>query len=211
MSSLTRVRVKVCGITRLKDALDCVDLGVDALGFVFYQKSKRYVEPTKARDIIYRLPPFVTTVGLFVNTKRSEIEDILRIVPLQLLQFHGNETENECRVFNRPYIKAIGIKGGEDFYQIEKDFASAVALLYDTYSKTAFGGTGKIFEWSTIPSDLTKPWILAGGLTPENVTQAIRQTQAENVDVSSGVESDYGIKDKTKVQTLISGVSIEKL
>ncbi|MBN3860398.1 phosphoribosylanthranilate isomerase [Neisseriaceae bacterium PsAf] len=205
------IKVKICGITRLEDALDCVDLGADALGFVFYPQSKRYIAPQKAKEIINKLPPFVTTVGLFVNANKSEIENILKTVPLQLLQFHGNETESECKQFNRPYMKAIAIKGNEDLYQIEKDFASAVALLYDAYSEKEFGGTGKTFEWATIPSDLTKPWVLAGGLNPENITQAIMQTHAKSVDVSSGVERDYGVKDKTKIQAFISGVNIAKL
>ncbi|MFH4354140.1 MAG: phosphoribosylanthranilate isomerase [Neisseriaceae bacterium] len=199
-------RIKICGITRLEDALDCVELGVDALGFVFARSSRRYVTPEHAYEIIKKLPPFVTTVGLFANQSIVTVEDILKKVPIHLLQFHGKESENYCQHFQRPYMKAIAMKQGEDALHWEQIFASAQALLYDTYSETQAGGTGKVFDWSLLPSGLTKPWVLAGGLCPGNVLEAISQTGAQSIDVSSGVESILGVKDKVKLQALIAGV-----
>ncbi len=193
-------RIKVCGITRLQDALYCASLGIDALGFVFYSASKRFVNPEKAREIILSLPPFITTVGLFVNPSADEVNAICRKVPLQLLQFHGEEDSDFCNAFNRPYLKAIRVKQDTDFSLLESRFSSATALLYDSFSSVSYGGSGQKFNWTYLPATLKKPWILAGGLNAGNVKEALQKTGALNLDIASGVESSPGIKDKEKLQ-----------
>jgi len=200
------VRTKICGITRLEDALAAAESGADAIGFVFYKKSPRYVPPKIAASIIAQLPPFVTTVGLFVNEPADEIKHILDIAPLDLLQFHGSEVEAECTCYNRPYIKAIAMKPGLEVASMVNQYPSAQGILLDTYDVVLPGGTGKAFDWSKVPQNLSKPIILAGGLTPENIRQAVDVVNPWAVDVSGGVEKSKGKKDHRLIQAFIEGV-----
>jgi phosphoribosylanthranilate isomerase len=203
---MSAVRSKICGITRIEDALAAVEAGADAIGFVFYAKSPRAVTFAQARAIIKALPPFVTTVGLFVNASRCELGEILDAVPLDLLQFHGDEDAAECESWNRPYIKALRVKAGDDITAACDAFASASGILLDAYVEGVPGGTGEAFDWSLIPHGLSKPIILAGGLSPDNVAEAIVRVRPYAVDVSGGVEASKGIKDHAKIQAFIKAV-----
>lgn len=185
---MNNVRSKICGITRLEDALAAVAAGADAIGFVFYAKSPRAVDVRQARAIISQLPPFVTTVGLFVNASRCELNEILEVVPLDLLQFHGDETPADCEGYHRPWIKALRVRPGDDLEAACKHYAGASGILLDAYVAGVPGGTGESFDWSLIPQRLSKPIILAGGLSADNVAEAIRQVRPYAVDVSGGVE-----------------------
>ncbi|MBB3239247.1 phosphoribosylanthranilate isomerase [Pseudomonas sp. Tn43] len=190
----------------MEDALAAVEAGADAIGFVFYTKSPRAVTVQQARAIIKALPPFVTTVGLFVNASRCELGEILDAVPLDLLQFHGDETAADCEGWHRPYIKALRVKAGDDIAAACDAYASASGILLDTYVEGVPGGTGEAFDWSLIPQHLSKPIILAGGLTPDNVAEAIARVRPYAVDVSGGVEASKGIKDQAKIQAFIKAV-----
>ena len=203
-------RVKICGITRGEDAHAAVDAGAHALGFVFYRPSPRYIEPPAARDIINGLPPFTTSVGLFVDPQRSSVSAVLETVPLDVVQFHGNEDPAFCGSFSRPYIKAVRMKPGIDLHQACRRYAGASALLLDTHSETVPGGTGMSFDWGIIPPDLSRPIVLAGGLTTANVRRAIEVCRPYAVDVSSGVELDKGIKDKEAMTAFIREVLNEQ-
>ncbi|WP_017906546.1 phosphoribosylanthranilate isomerase [Pseudomonas asplenii] len=203
---MSAVRSKICGITRIEDALAAVEAGADAIGFVFYAKSPRAVTFQQARAIIAALPPFVTTVGLFVNASRCELGEILDAVPLDLLQFHGDETSAQCEGFNRPYIKALRIKAGDDIAAACQAYPGASGILLDTYVEGVPGGTGEAFDWSLVPQGLNKPIILAGGLTADNVAQAIAQVRPYAVDTSGGVEQSKGIKDPAKIRAFIQAV-----
>ncbi|WP_271411712.1 phosphoribosylanthranilate isomerase [Pseudomonas sp. Q1-7] len=200
---MSAVRIKICGITRVEDALAAVAAGADALGFVFYAKSPRAVTPAQASAIIAALPPFVTTVGLFVDMPRPELRALLAEVPLDLLQFHGDETSADCAGYGRPYIKALRIKPGDEVAAAISRYPEASGVLLDTFVPGTPGGTGEAFDWSLVPRDPAKPLILAGGLTPENVGEAVRQVRPYAVDVSGGVEASKGIKDAAKIQTFI--------
>lgn len=200
---MSAVRIKICGITRVEDALAAVAAGADALGFVFYAKSPRAVTPAQASAIIAALPPFVTTVGLFVDMPRPELRALLAEVPLDLLQFHGDETPADCAGYGRPYIKALRIKPGDDVAAAISRYPEASGVLLDTFVPGTPGGTGEAFDWSLVPRNAAKPLILAGGLTPENVGEAVRQVRPYAVDVSGGVEASKGIKDAAKIQTFI--------
>ena len=202
-----RVRTKICGITRIEDARAAIDAGADALGFVFYQASPRYIAPLSAQEIISRLAPFPAKVGLFVDPDREFVSAVLETVNLDIIQFHGDEDPGFCRSFNRPYIKAVRMEQGVDLREMCRHYADAAALLLDSYSETAHGGTGTCFDWSLIPAGLSKPVILAGGLTVANVGRAIAAYKPYAVDVSSGVELDKGVKDKTKIIAFIREVS----
>ena len=199
-------RIKICGITRSEDARAAVDAGAHALGFVFYRPSPRYIEPAAARDIISRLPPFASRVGLFVDPERSFVTAVLETVPLDIIQFHGNEDPEFCGSFGRPYIKAVSIKPDIDLHKTCRRYAGASALLLDSHSDTVPGGTGMSFDWSIIPPGLSRPVILAGGLTAANVRRAIEVCRPYAVDVSSGVELDKGIKDKGAMTEFIREV-----
>lgn len=201
-----RTRVKICGITRIEDALAAAQAGADAIGFVFEPKSPRYVKPDQALAIMRALPPFVTVVGLFVNAAPDIVETVLKHVTLDLLQFHGNETPEQCRRYHRPYIKAIHMQADVNLHDNARRYADAEGLLLDTAAAHVAGGSGQVFDWSRIPSDLGKPVILAGGLTPENVAEAVRQVHPFAVDVSSGVEQSKGIKDAAKIAAFIEAV-----
>ena len=200
---MTAVRVKICGITRIEDALAAAAAGADAIGLVFYAKSPRAVDIEQARAILAALPPFVTTVGLFVDAERSELERILASVPLDLLQFHGDESVQQCEAFGRPYIKALRVKAGDDIAAQVARYPSAQGILLDAYVEGVPGGTGEAFDWSLIPQALSKPLILAGGLRPDNVAEAVSRVRPYAVDVSGGVEASKGVKDVEKVGAFI--------
>lgn len=200
------VRSKICGITRVDDALTAAKAGADAIGLVFYAKSPRAVDVRQARQIVAALPPFVTTVGLFVNASRCEINEILDAVPLDMLQFHGDETPAQCEGFHRPWFKALRVGNGEDIEAQVARYANASGILLDTFVAGVPGGTGERFDWSLIPAALAKPLILAGGLTAENVQQAIAQVRPYAVDVSGGVEASKGVKDASKVMAFVGRV-----
>ncbi|QCI11434.1 phosphoribosylanthranilate isomerase [Pseudomonas putida] len=203
---MSNVRSKICGITRIEDALAAADAGADAIGFVFYAKSPRAVDVRQARAIIAELPPFVTTVGLFVNASRCELNEILEVVPLDLLQFHGDETPADCEGFHRPWIKALRVRPGDDLEAACQLYAGAQGVLLDTFVAGVPGGTGEAFDWSLVPAGLSKPVILAGGLSAANVGQAIAQVRPYAVDVSGGVEQSKGIKDAAKIDAFIRAV-----
>ena len=200
---MSAVRIKICGITRIEDALAAIAAGADALGFVFYARSPRAVTPAQASAIIAALPPFVTTVGLFVDMPRAELTRLLSQVPLDLPQFHGDEGPDDCASYGRPYIKALRVKAGDDVAAAIARYPAASGILLDTFVAGTPGGTGEAFDWSLVPQDAAKPLILAGGLTPENVADAVRQVRPYAVDVSGGVEASKGIKDAAKIQAFI--------
>jgi phosphoribosylanthranilate isomerase len=199
-------RVKICGITRVEDALAAARLGVHAIGLVFYAGSPRAVTPAQARIIIDALPPFVMTVGLFVNADAAEVRAVLDDAPVQLLQFHGDETPEFCDGFALPYLRAVRVRAETDLLQYAAEFRAAKGLLLDAWVEGARGGTGTVFDWSLIPRDLPAPVVLSGGLNPDNVEQAVRQVRPWAVDVSSGVESAKGIKDVRKMEAFMTGV-----
>ncbi len=201
-----RVRVKICGITRVEDALNAVALGADAIGLVFYEGSPRNVSISQAMEIANRIPAFVSVVGLFVNAEPSFIHEVVSKVGLDLLQFHGDESPEECAAFLHPFIKAIRVKSDTNLVQCADDFSAAKALLLDAYTEGVAGGTGQVFDWNLIPKKLAKPVILAGGLTSDNVAQAISQVRPYAVDVSGGVEASKGIKDAAKIATFMQQV-----
>lgn len=200
------VRSKICGITRVEDALAAVEAGADAIGLVFYAKSPRAVSVQQARAIVAALPPFVTSVGLFVDASRCELGEILDAVPLDLLQFHGDETPDECDHYGRPYIKALRVKPGDDIAAQVARYANARGVLLDTFVPGIPGGTGEAFDWSLVPAQLSRPVILAGGLTAANVAQAIEKVRPFAVDISGGVESAKGIKDAAKIHAFMEAV-----
>lgn len=205
---MSAVRSKICGITRIEDALLAAEAGADAIGLVFYAKSPRAVDVRQARAIIAALPPFVTTVGLFVDASSCELGEILDAVPLDLLQFHGDESPAFCDGFRRPYIKALRVKPGEDIAVQVEAYKHASGILLDTYVPGIPGGTGETFDWSLVPQGLSKPIILAGGLTAENVAAAIKQVRPYAVDVSGGVEASKGIKDAEKIRAFMRAVKL---
>jgi phosphoribosylanthranilate isomerase len=201
-----RVRVKICGITRVEDALTAVKIGADAIGLVFYAASPRNVTISQAQEIANKIPAFVSVVGLFVNAEASFINEVISQVKIDLLQFHGDETPEECAQYARPFIKAIRVKIDTNLVQCSKDFSAAKALLLDTYTEGVAGGTGQVFDWNLIPKQLAKPVILAGGLSAGNVAQAIQQVSPYAVDVSGGVEISKGIKDAAKIAAFMQQV-----
>ncbi|MCP3662531.1 MAG: phosphoribosylanthranilate isomerase [Gammaproteobacteria bacterium] len=201
-----RTRIKICGITRVEDALSAIEAGADAIGLVFYPPSPRGVTPEQAAEIVASLPPFVTVVGLFVNADREEIERVLSITRLDLLQFHGDESVEDCAGFGRPYIKAVRMRDDVDLVKIRSRYKEASALLLDAYQKGVPGGTGSAFDWDRIPEALAGDIVLAGGLSPQNVEQAVQSVHPYAVDVSGGVEKEEGIKDADKIVAFIRGV-----
>ncbi|HEY8355551.1 MAG TPA: phosphoribosylanthranilate isomerase [Methylophilaceae bacterium] len=202
-----RTRVKICGITREEDAKAAVAAGCDAIGLVFYRPSPRYVSPEQAARIVAGLPPFVSAVGLFVNADTDEIRKIRQQVGLDLLQFHGDESPEECECHGMPYMKAVRVKPNTNLLQYAERFKHARALLLDAFMEGVPGGTGQVFDWSIIPRAFPKPIVLAGGLTAENVAEAIRQVRPYAVDVSGGVELNKGIKDAARIAAFMRGVS----
>ena len=202
-----RTRVKICGITRAQDALEAIKQGADAIGLVFYPKSPRNVSAAQAAEIVSKIPAFVTVVGLFVDAAPTFIQEVLSIVRLDLLQFHGDETASQCCQYSRPYMKAIRVKSDTNLVQYAADYADAKALLLDAFAEGVPGGTGLVFDWSLIPHNYPLPIVLAGGLNAENVTVAIEQVRPYAVDVSGGVEASKGIKDAAKMAAFMRGVS----
>lgn len=202
-----RVRAKICGVTSLEDACQAIEAGADALGFVFYQNSPRYITPEQAADICKKLPPFVSKVGLFVDASRNEINEICQVVELDLLQFHGNEQEEDCLGFSIPYIKAIKVQTDKDLDSAEDKYSSAKAILVDTYKHGVPGGTGERFDWTLLPEKRSKPLILAGGLNEKNIFQAIQTVRPYAVDVSGGVEQAKGKKNHHTVTQFLNEVS----
>lgn len=195
------VRVKICGITNLEDALAAVNYGADALGFVFYKGSPRYISTEAAREIIKQLPPLITTVGVFVDETPEMIEETLRHVPVDIAQLHGHEPPESC-LLSRRVIKAIRVKELSDLEPLKKYRASA--FLLDTYTPESLGGTGQIFNWDiAVAAKQFGNIILAGGLNPENIERAIRWVRPYAVDVSSGIEEEKGKKDLKKMRLFI--------
>ena len=206
MEQYNRTRVKICGITSVKDAIFAVNAGADAIGLVFYAPSPRFVTIEQAQQIVAAMPPFVSVVALFVNALPIEIKTVLAQVRIDIVQFHGDETRSDCEQIKLPYYKAIRVKADTNLLQYEAEFSSAKALLLDTYSDAAFGGTGQVFDWGLVPQNLTKPVILAGGLTAENVALGIKQVRPYAVDVSGGVEQSKGVKDVAKIAAFMHAV-----
>lgn len=199
-------RIKICGITRAEDTLAAAHSGADAVGLVFYKSSPRHVGVAQARLLAGVSPLFVTVVGLFVNAEAAFVREVLANVPLDMLQFHGDETPEYCAQFNKPYLKAIRVKAGVDLLQCASDFRSAKGLLLDAHVDGIPGGTGIAFDWTLIPKQLPLPVILSGGLDAKNVAAAIKQVRPYAVDVSSGVEAGKGIKDAAKIAAFINEV-----
>ena len=201
-----RTRIKICGITNLQDAKVAIDEGVDAIGLVFCENSPRYINISRAKEIVENTTPFVNYVGLFVDAEKEYINNVLKEVALDTLQFHGQESEQACALYNKPYIKAIRMNESINFSEEAEKYFSAQALLLDTYIQGLPGGTGIAFDWDLIPKDRAKPIILAGGLNASNVKDAIKKISPYAVDVSGGVEAEKGKKDPSKIKEFINEV-----
>lgn len=205
----SRTRVKICGVTRPQDAHAAAALGADAIGLVFYQRSRRCVEIEQAAEICRQLPAFVTTVALFLDADKALINAVLDQVPVDLLQFHGSEEPADCERYSRPYIKALGMGSlsQQDLIEQSEAFNNAKGLLLDSHAHGGAGGSGEVFDWSSVPKRLKTPVILAGGLTVGNVADAIRCVRPWAVDVSSGVEEDKGIKSVELMSAFVNEVN----
>ncbi|OUR72210.1 N-(5'-phosphoribosyl)anthranilate isomerase [Methylophaga sp. 41_12_T18] len=201
-----RTRVKICGITRRQDAEIAIENGADALGLVFYADSPRAVSIPQAKQIIADLPPFFDVVALFVNAEVGYVQECIDALPIDVLQFHGDETADYCEQFGKTYLKAIRMRDDVDLVAIADRYSSASALLLDSYQAGVPGGTGQVFDWSLI-KQINKPLVLAGGLNVDNVAQAIKQVQPYAVDVSGGVEQSKGIKDHQKISAFMQEVA----
>ncbi|PUA30001.1 MAG: N-(5'-phosphoribosyl)anthranilate isomerase [Cellvibrio sp. 79] len=201
---MSGVRVKICGITNVEDAKAVVDAGAHALGLVFYEASPRAVDVEQARAIAFTVGPFISVTALFVNPPASLVGAVVSRVPVQLLQFHGDETAAFCETFQRPYIKAIRMRPDLDVDTVIRAHPNASGFLLDAYRQGVPGGTGETFDWARVPRDSKVPIVLAGGLNPENVAEAIRQTGVYGVDVSGGVESAPGKKDHNQIKSFIT-------
>lgn len=206
--SLSRTRIKICGITNLEDAKAVVDAGAEALGLVFYAASPRAVTMEQARAIALAAGPFTVVTGLFVDAPPEFVATVLKQVPLQLLQFHGDESLEYCESFARPYMKAIRMRPELDVAAAIAEYPGAVGILLDAYRPGVPGGTGESFDWARVPRHLSKSVVLAGGLAPANVAEAIRVTQVYGVDVSGGVESAPGKKDHSKIMSFINNARL---
>ncbi len=206
MTPIPRTRVKICGVTRPEDGVTAAQLGADAIGLVFHPPSPRYVTADLAYRIVAALPPFVATVGLFMNAEPEAVRAVLSEVPLSLLQFHGDEDPGYCAAFGLPYLKAVPMGADADVQDYERRFAAAAGLLLDSHGGHKMGGTGQSFDWTRIPAERRKPLVLAGGLHPGNVAAALRQVHPYAVDVSSGVETAKGIKDPELMRAFLRGV-----
>ncbi len=198
-------RVKICGIRTLDAALAACDAGADALGFVFYPPSPRYVDPETVERIISALPPLVSTIGLFVDPEKQAVDAVLERCPLDALQFHGAEEGPFCEAFGRPYLRAVSMRPGADAEAIVAEHPRARAFLFDAFREDKPGGTGETFAWERIPP-MHRPWLLAGGLNPDNVADAIRSVAPPGVDVSGGVESEPGVKDPVLMRRFVAAV-----
>jgi phosphoribosylanthranilate isomerase len=207
--SRERTRIKICGIREAQHARVAADAGADAIGLVFYRPSPRAVTPEVAAAIAASLPPFVAAVGLFVDAPEREVRDVLAKVPLDLLQFHGDETPEFCARFGKPFVRAVRMEAGTDLLEYAHRFSAAKALLLDAHSPGEPGGTGLTFDWAAIPAGLPMPVILSGGLDAANVGRAVREVRPWAVDVSSGVESSRGVKDPRRIVEFIRSVRRE--
>lgn len=206
MNQRPATRVKICGITRVKDAQAAALAGADALGLVFYPPSSRSLDFRQATALLREWPPLVTSVGLFLDPEPAWVQAVLERLPLDVLQFHGGETPEFCASFRRPYIKAVPMADGVDLADFAGRFDSAQALLLDSHGKGGSGGSGRVFDWGSVPSGLPKPLIVAGGLTAGNVAEAVSRIRPWAVDVSSGVERSRGIKDPHLIAEFMRGV-----
>jgi phosphoribosylanthranilate isomerase len=204
-----RTRVKICGIREPAHARIAAEAGADAIGLVFHPQSPRYVTPAQAAAVVASLPPFVAAVGLFVDHDEAEVREILAAVPLDLLQFHGDQPPEFCERFGRPYVRAVPMGQGVDLIEYAGRFRRAKALLLDAHVAGERGGTGRGFDWTLIPRELPIPIILSGGLDVENVARAVREVKPWAVDVSSGVETGRGSKDPDKIVEFIRSVQRE--
>ena len=202
-----RTRIKICGITRPEDGLAAASAGADAIGLVFYAGSPRNIELAVAREIVAALPPLVSVVALFMNPSRDEVQRVLSDLAIDVLQFHGSEPAAFCESFPKRYLKALAMGGGADPYAQAAEHAQAAGFLLDSHAPGQQGGSGETFDWDTIPQDLPKPFLLAGGLSPDNVAEAVRRCRPYGVDVSSGVEAARGIKDPAKLAAFINEVN----
>jgi phosphoribosylanthranilate isomerase len=211
-----RTRIKLCGLTRIEDVRQAVAVGADAIGLVFYPPSPRHVSAEVAARLAQVLPPMVSSVGLFVNASLAEVSEVIRHVPLSILQFHGDETPAQCRAIaeavQRPFMRVLRVRPDTTAADLlESDSAYRTAsplfsgLLLDTWSD-AYGGTGKVFDWSLIPAEIAHQAVLSGGLNVQNVTDAVRRVRPFAVDVSSGIESAKGIKDAALMRAFVSAV-----
>jgi phosphoribosylanthranilate isomerase len=203
---MSTTRIKMCGITRAEDALEAAALGVDAIGLVFYAPSPRHIEIHQARELLAVLPPFVTTVGLFVNATAEKVTTVLASVSLDLLQFHGDESPEFCNAFERPYMKAIRMREGVDLQREAIRYAHSRGLLLDAYHPALPGGTGESFDWARVPQNLPTAVVLAGGLRADNIANAINSVHPYAVDVSGGIESAKAIKDWGKMADFVAAV-----
>ena len=203
---MTRIRIKCCGMTRVEDAMLAARLGADAIGVVLTARSKRQVPLVQARKIVAAMPPFVATVALFMDDDVDLVRRALDEVRPTLLQFHGSEPDDWCAQFGHPYLKAVAMGGGAAALPHLRDYPQAAALLLDGHGIGEAGGSGRAFDWSLLPADLMQPWILAGGLNPDNVAAAIRMAPPWAVDVASGIEVSPGIKDAVKMAAFIAAV-----
>jgi phosphoribosylanthranilate isomerase len=201
----SRTRIKICGLTREADVEAAVDAGADAIGFVRYAKSKRYVELDRLAALVRVVPPFVTPVLLFVNASRAEVDAALKVVPHAMLQFHGDETPADCEAPRRPYLRAVRMAPGLDLIDSANDFKSAAGLLLDAFVE-GYGGSGKTFDWSRIPAHVPLPVVLSGGLNPANVIDGVMRVRPWGLDVSSGVESAKGVKDAALIRRFCDAV-----
>jgi phosphoribosylanthranilate isomerase len=204
-----RTRIKICGITRIEDAQAAALHGADAIGLIFYRPSPRYVTPEQARAIAMQTPPFVSTVAVFVNPTRDEVERVIRESGVTLLQFHGDEPEEFCAGFSVPYIKAARIRPGLDLIKYLSPYTTARAWMLDAFHDDLWGGTGGAFDWGAVPERTARPIVLSGGLTDKNVADAIRRVKPYAVDVYTGVEAAKGIKDVAKIAAFIGAVKNE--
>ena len=200
-----RTRIKICGVSREADVDAAVTAGADAIGLVFYVRSPRLVTLARATELVRALPPFVTPVALFVNPAAAEVAAVCAAIPQVLLQFHGDETPAFCTSFQRPYLRAIRVSGNVDLLDSARQHPHAQAILFDA-DVEGFGGGGKVFDWSLIPSDVSHPVVLSGGLHSGNVIRGIQAVRPWAVDVSSGVESARGIKDADKIRQFCEAV-----
>jgi phosphoribosylanthranilate isomerase len=198
-------RIKICGITRAEDARAAAEAGADAIGLVFYDASPRAVDAALASEIIAELPPYMTAVGLFVDAPIETIEQVLKRVPLDMLQFHGDETAAQCAAVGRPWYKALRMQPGEDIARKAAEYTEARAVLLDSFKPGVPGGTGEAFDWTQVPP-LPRPLILAGGLDPDNVASAVMQVAPPAVDVSGGVERAPGLKDPELIEAFCAAV-----
>jgi len=202
---MSRTRIKICGITRVEDARCAAALGADAIGLVFYPPSSRFLDLDQAQAIARAVPPFVARVAVFVNEREETIRQVLAAVPVDCLQFHGEETEAECARYGRPYLKAVRVRPGVDLLECARSFPTAQGLLLDSWVE-GYGGAGRNFDWCLVPGGLPVPVVLSGGLTEHNAAEAVRRLRPWAVDVSSGVEAVKGIKDARRMAAFIGSV-----